>query len=75
MHLLEPHGDLPVGSFGLLEFYCPAPACDCQRVMLTVVEEENPDRFLASISYSFDQDDDMVGPFLDLLNPQSRRAE
>jgi hypothetical protein len=75
MHLLDPHGDLPVGSYGLLEYYCPDPACDCQRVMLNVVEEKRPESFLASISYSFDRGDEMAGPFLDPLNPQSPQAE
>jgi hypothetical protein len=65
---------LPVGSYGLFEFYCPDPACDCRRVMLNVVEEQRPDRFLASISFAFDRDDEMAGPFLDPLNPQSRHA-
>jgi hypothetical protein len=75
MHLFDPHGDLPAGSYGLFEFYCPDPACDCRRVMLNVVEEKHRDRFLASISYGFDRDDEMAGPFLDPLNPQSRHAE
>ena len=67
-------GGLPVGSYALLEFYCPDPACNCRRVMLNVVEEKRPAHFLASISYAFDRDDDMAGPFLDPLNPQSRHA-
>ena len=66
---------LPVGTYGLLEFYCPDPECDCRRVMLNVVELENPKDFLASISYAFDRDDEMAGPFLDPLNPQSEYAE
>jgi len=75
LHLLVPRDGLPVGSYGLLEFYCPDPACDCRRVMLNVAEEKQPDRFLASISYSFDRDDEMAGPFLDPINPQSKYAE
>lgn len=55
---------LPPGSYGLLEFYCPDPACNCQRVMLNVSEEKQIDLFLASISYGFDRDDEMAGPFL-----------
>lgn len=70
MHTLVPQGKLPVGAYGLLEFYCPDPGCDCRRVMLNVVEEKRPDRFLASISYGFDRDEEMAGPFLDPLNPQ-----
>lgn len=75
LHTLVPQDGLPVGSYGLLEFYCPDPACDCRRVMLNVAEEKRPNRFLASISYGFDQEDEMAGPFLDLLNPQSQYAE
>jgi hypothetical protein len=65
---------LPAGRYSLLEFYCPDPACDCRRVMLNVTEEKQPDRFLASISYAFDRDDEMAGPFLDPMNPQSEHA-
>jgi len=75
LHLLVPQDELPVGAYGLLEFYCPDPACDCQRVMLNVAEEKRPNHFLASISYGFDRDDEMAGPFLDPLNPQSKYAE
>ena len=75
LHLLVPRDGLPVGSYGLLEFYCPDPACDCRRVMLNVAEEKRPNHFLASISYSFDRDDEMAGPFLDPMNPQSKYAE
>ncbi|HDQ70592.1 MAG TPA: hypothetical protein ENN19_00670 [Chloroflexi bacterium] len=42
--------------------------------MLNVAEEKQPNRFLASISYGFDRDDEMAGPFLDPLNPQSEHA-
>jgi hypothetical protein len=75
LNMLVSQSGLPAGSYGLFEFYCPDPACDCRRVMLNVVEEKNPERFLASISYGFDRDDDMAGPFLDPLNPQSPYAE
>lgn len=75
MHTLVPQEELPVGNYGLLEFYCPDPACDCQRVMLNVVEEKQPTHFLASISYGFDRDEEMAGPFLDPMNPQSQYAE
>jgi len=75
MHTLVPQEELPVGAYGLLEFYCPDPACDCRRVMLNVAEEKQPDHFLASISYGFDRDDEMAGPFLDPMNPQSEYAE
>jgi hypothetical protein len=55
MHLVRPHDDVPPGHYGMVEFYCPDPACECRRVMLNVVEEAHPDRSLASISYGFDR--------------------
>lgn len=73
--LFSSYDGIPAGSYGLFEFYCPDPACDCRRVMLNVVEKRHPDHFLASIGYAFDRDNDMAGPFLDPLNPQSRYAE
>ncbi len=80
MHTLVPQDGLPMGAYGLLEFYCPDPDCDCRRVMLNVAEEKDPDRFLASISYGFDPDSEMEqlvdrpNPFLDPMNPQSKYA-
>jgi hypothetical protein len=77
MHTLVPQDGLPVGAYGLLEFYCPDPDCDCRRVMLNVAEEKDPNRFLASISYSFDSDSeieqliDMPNPFLDPMIPRA----
>jgi hypothetical protein len=75
LNTLVMRDGLPVGSYGLLEFYCPDPECDCQRVMLNVVEKKQPGHFLASISYAFDPDDEMAGPLLDPLNRQSEYAE
>lgn len=75
MQALVVQDGLPVGTYGLLEFYCPDPECDCRRVMLNVAEQENPKDLLASISYAFDRDDEMAGPFLDPMNPQSEYAE
>lgn len=65
---------IPPGSYGLLEFYCPDPACDCRRVMLNVAEEQHQERFLASISYGFERNVPEAGPFLDPLNEQSPHA-
>ena len=69
-----PQRGIPPGSYGLLEFYCPDPACDCRRVMLNVAEEREPERFLAAISYGFDRDAPEAGPYLDPLNEQSPYA-
>ncbi len=74
--VLRTQDDPPPGSYALIESYCPDPACDCRRVMLNVICKELPERgYLTTISYGFDRDDDMAGPFLDPLNPQSERSE
>jgi hypothetical protein len=75
VHLLIEREGLPAGSYALFEHYCPDPDCDCRRVMLTVVEKDQPGRSLASINYAFDADDEMPGPFIDRMNPQSEYAE
>jgi len=73
--LFAPRDGVPPGFYGLFEFYCPDPACDCLRLMINVVEKQNPDLVLAAISYAFDRDDEMPGPFLDPMNPQCEYAE
>ena len=70
MTLFEPLEDIPAGSYGLIESYCPDPECDCRRVIINVVEEEHPTTFLASIGYGFDRDGPDAGPYLDPLNKQ-----
>jgi len=72
--ILQPQAGLPPDAYDLWEFYCPDPACDCRRVMLNVASAKQPDRFLASIGYGFDRDDEMAGPYLDPLNRQSQYA-
>lgn len=73
--LFQSQRGIPPGSYGLLESYCPDPTCDCRRVMLNVAEEQQPERFLASISYGFDRDAPEAGPFLDPFNEQSPYAQ
>jgi hypothetical protein len=74
--VLKTHDGLPRGTYGLIESYCPDPACDCRRVMLNIAWEQHLERgYLATISYGFDRDEDMAGPFLDPLNPQSEHSE
>jgi hypothetical protein len=75
MHLFRPRDEIPPGHYGMVEFYCPDPACECRRVMLNVVEKAHPDRSLASISYGFDREDEDAGPYLDPFNPQCSYAE
>jgi hypothetical protein len=75
MQLFDERDGLLAGRYYLIEHYCPDADCDCRRVMLTAVREDRPNRSLASISYAFDADDEMPGPFLDPMNPQSEHAE
>ena len=72
--LFEPRDGVPAGQYGIIEAYCPDPDCDCQRVMLNVVEEKHLSRYLASISYGFDREAEDAGPFLDPLNAQCSYA-
>lgn len=73
--LFEPREGIPVGTYGLSESYCPDPDCDCRRVMINVVDKENPRGYLASIGYGFDRDVEDAGPYLDPLNEQCPYAE
>src|SRR5262245_50158729 len=67
------HGSqLPPGEYALFESYCTDSTCDCRRVMLNVCTEAGE---VAAISYGFDRNGPMPGPFLDPINPQSRHAE
>lgn len=72
---MRGHALLPDDEYALVESYCPDPGCDCRRVMLNVLPRYHTTRhFLAAISFGFDRDGEMAGPFLDPLNPQSRYA-
>lgn len=66
-------GDLPNDEYGLLESYCDDPACDCRRVMLNVASRKQ-NKILATVSFGFDPNDPLRGPFLDPLNRQSEHA-
>jgi len=46
--LLGADRGVPSGSYGLIEFYCPDPQCDCRRVLLNVAEEKHPGEFVDS---------------------------
>ena len=74
MNLMQAQDGIPPGNYGLIESYCPDPACDCRRVMLNIYEEHAPDRAVASIGYGFDRDEPDAGPYLDPLNPQASYA-
>jgi hypothetical protein len=74
--VLEEHDGLAERSYALIESFCPDPACDCRRVMLNIACKEQLERgFLATVSFGFDRDEEMAGPFLDPLNPQSEYSD
>jgi hypothetical protein len=64
---------LPDDEYALVEACCPDPTCHCRRVMLNVLSRRRG--HLASISFGFDRDGEMAGPFLDPLNPQSQYSQ
>jgi hypothetical protein len=65
-------GGIPDGDYLLLESYCSDRTCDCRRVMLNVFSPSAG--IVASISYGFDRNGSMPGPFLDPMNEQSTYA-
>ena len=52
--------DIPDDSYGLLEYYCPDPECDCQMVLLQALSKrlQQP---VASLVYSFRPTDPQPG--------------
>jgi len=56
-------GRIPKGSYGFVEYYCCDPDCDCRRVLLLVFNEKKKQK--AAISFGFDQQGPMAGPYLD----------
>ncbi len=65
------YAQLPSGEYSLLELYCTEKNCDCRRVILSVASQQQIE---AMISFGFNADDPMRGPFLDPLNKQGRHA-
>jgi len=51
---LRGHPGLPDGEYGLIEFYCDEPACDCRRVILRVVAAPPDLRTYATINYGWE---------------------
>jgi hypothetical protein len=70
---LHGHPVVPDDEYALMEWYCDDPKCDCRRVMLRVFGRWQ-EATVASISFGFDRDHELAGPFLDPLNPQSEYA-
>jgi len=52
---IDPPGKhLPVKHYGLLEYYCAEPDCDCRRVVLDAVSTYHPGRVFASIHFGWE---------------------
>jgi hypothetical protein len=76
--VITTHGypSLPDDEYALVEYYCVDPTCDCRRVLLNVLPRRQMDKgYLAAISFGFDREAELAGPFLDPLNPQSKYAQ
>jgi hypothetical protein len=83
---VPPRQDLPEGEYGFVELYCDEPGCDCRRVMIDVLRPETGwSKIWATISYGWESLDfyrkwsgggsdpiQSKGPYLDLLNPQTK---
>ncbi len=79
---------LPDGEFGLVEFYCDEPDCDCRRVIFRVVSAPPDMRTYATINYGWESlafytawmhgDTEsavmMQGASLERLGPQSQHS-
>src|ERR1017187_1306457 len=50
-----PRKQLPVKAYGLLEYYCDEPGCDCRRVVLDAVSSDHPGRVFASIHFGWER--------------------
>lgn len=88
--LRRPDGT-PGDGYAFMEMFCDDRGCDCRRVVVRVAPTDDPTRALAQISYgwepesfyrkwaSFPLDDDDIeelrGPALMRLNPQSEHAD
>ena len=73
IHMLDESAEgIPKGEYALAEFYCTDRKCDCQRVMFNVISRE--EGHVASISFGFDPNGPMPGPYLDPINKQSSYA-
>jgi hypothetical protein len=70
---------IPSGDYVFVESYCTDPDCDCERVLLNVVERRES-IIVATLGYVFKPSRipasvDQTNPFLDPLIPQSDYAE
>ena len=85
----NPSGLLPPAEYGFLEMFCNEPGCDCRRVFFTVISSLTQETE-AVIAYGWEsrafyrkwlkypstkeQVDELQGPILNLMSPQSIHA-
>ncbi|MBP1994305.1 SEC-C metal-binding domain-containing protein [Paenibacillus eucommiae] len=80
---------VPSGNYGLIEYYCIEPKCDCRRVMLYVMSERERSN-VAVINFGWesrrfyekwlgDKNEELImelkGPCLNTWSPQSSYAQ
>ena len=67
---------IPDDHYILTEFYCGDPNCDCRRVLLKVIAKANAQQGeLLTVSFGFDRDGELAGPYIDPLNPRCSYAD
>ena len=75
--MLHDEGPVPRGEYGFIESYCNDPGCDCQNVIINIMDLRA--RHLATINHSLDRRwHERAGvprTFLDPLNVQGPHAE
>ena len=59
----------------IVEYYCVDKKCDCNRVILGVIDGENKSEgTILSVGYAFDRNDPDPGPYIDPLNPITKEG-
>jgi hypothetical protein len=66
-------GKTAKGVYSFVELYCIDKGCDCKRVMIFVLSEKQ--KVKAVISFGFDPDGPLAGPYLDEYHEQSAAAK
>ncbi|GFO53999.1 hypothetical protein GMSM_10060 [Geomonas sp. Red276] len=66
-------GRIPKGRYTFVECYCTDPGCDCRRTTIFVINDKSKPK--AVISFGFDPDEPLAGPFLDDVNEQAPYAD
>ena len=47
-------GPVPAGTYGIIEWFCEDPGCDCRRAFLQIISEREPAKILASLNYGWE---------------------